>query len=328
MSDLETRAEEIRGEALAWLARLQRADLSEADGEAFEAWLVNPAHRDAYAVALSVWHEYEAAAPAVLVELDAMRAPTHVIAFGRKAAPSRRWLIGAGGFAAAASLAVVLIPPMLAASQVQTFATGKGERREIALADGSTVHLNAETTLKVRYTGDRRAIEMAEGEAIFDVRRDAARPFTVATPSREVRVLGTQFDVRSRSGDLTVTVAHGRVQVSPHEGADGGAYLLTRGQRLRVASSGAEAVRFVDPGEAFAWRAGRLIYREQPLSEVVADLNRQFTTQIEIGDAELAAMPITGVIVLDDANAVLARLSLMLPIRSVPSPSGHRLLRK
>jgi transmembrane sensor len=211
---------------------------------------------------------------------------------------------------------------------VQTFATGKGERREIALADGSTVHLNAETTLKVRYTGDRRAIEMAEGEAIFDVRRDAARPFTVATPSREVRVLGTQFDVRSRSGDLTVTVAHGRVQVSPHDGADGGAYLLTRGQRLRVASSGAEAVRFVDPGEAFAWRAGRLIYREQPLSEVVADLNRQFTTQIEIGDAELAAMPITGVIVLDDANAVLARLSLMLPIRSVPSPSGHRLLRK
>ena len=156
---------------------------------------------------------------------------------------------------------------------------------------------------------------------------DARRPFTVAADQRIVRVLGTQFDVRSRSGDLTVTVARGKVEVRP-SAASAQAFTLVPGQRLEVERTGRAQLHAVDPQEAFSWRAGRLVYRNQPLSEVVADLNRQFVEQIEIGDPALAQTPITGVIVLDDPNSVVARLSLMLPIRSVPSDRGLLLLRK
>jgi transmembrane sensor len=229
----------------------------------------------------------------------------------------------------AAGLAVAFLPPMLMQPPVQEFVTGKGQHQRVTLADGSVVDLNAETRLSVRFAGSRRRVVIGDGEAIFDVAHDAKRPFTVEASGRVVRVVGTQFDVRNRQGALTVTVACGKVEVRPLAAAASGRdFLLNPGQRLEIDRSGAEAVKAVDPQETFSWRAGRLVYRGQPLADVVADLNRQFPEQIEISDPELGRTPITGVIVLDDPRAVIARLSLMLPIRSVPSERGLLLLRK
>jgi len=312
-------------EATAWLARLQRADLSERDSLDFDAWLsAAPANRAAYRRALAVWHEFDAGAAAVMDQLaaDARKASL-------RGGLSRRWLLGAGGMAAAASVAALVLPGLLAETVVQTYVTGKGERKRITLADGSTVDLNAETRLQVSFSRSARQATLGDGEAIFDVAHDKRRPFTVAASSRIVQVVGTQFDVRNRQNEITVTVARGKVQVRPlSASAPGRQFLLTPGQRLEVGATGLEQLKSVDPQEAFSWRAGRLVYRGEPLSEVVADLNRQFVQQVEISDPELARIPITGVIVLDDQNAVMERLSLMLPVRSVPSDRGLLLLRK
>jgi transmembrane sensor len=328
MSSMAIAEERELAEASAWLARLQREDVSEQDGLDFEAWLeATPGNRDAYTQALAVWHEFELAAPQVQDELAAGQRRGVVVLRG---AATRRWWMGAGGAAIAAGLAVAVLPGILAQqATAETYATGKGERKRVTLADGSIVDLNAETRLAVTYERKARKVVLGEGEAIFDVAHDADRPFTVTAPNREVRVLGTQFDVRSRQGELTVTVARGKVQVRPMSAAtQGRLFLLTPGQRLEVASSGREQLVAVDPQEVFSWRSGRLIYRGEPLANVVADLNRQYVEQIEISDPELGRMPITGVIVLDDQPTVVARLSLMLPIRSVPSDRGLLLLRK
>ena len=144
-----------------------------------------------------------------------------------------------------------------------------------------------------------------------------------------MRVLGTQFDVRNRTGDVTVTVARGRVEVRPVASSKAGqAFALRPGQRLAIGRTGVAELSAIDPQEALGWRAGRLVYRGEPLAEVVADLNRQFVEQIEVTDPALARLPVTGVIVLDDQASVAARLSLMLPVRSVPSERGLLLLRK
>ena len=82
------------------------------------------------------------------------------------------------------------------------------------------------------------------------------------------------------------------------------------------------------PQETFGWRQGRLVYRNQPITEVVADLNRQFPEQIAIGDPDLNQVRITGVVVLDNPQAVTKRLALMLPIRTISSDRGLTLLRK
>lgn len=316
--------ERALADASVWLARLQSDALTEADGLEFDAWLdAAPENRAAYVRALDLWQAFEVAAPDIAAELAAGERRTAL----KRSGATRRWWVAAGGVAVAATVAAAVMPGLLMGSATaETFTTGKGERKRVTLADGSIVDINAETKLTVTLERGARKVEMAEGEAIFDVAHDAKRPFTVAAASRVVRVLGTQFDVRSRQGELTVTVARGKVQVNPQ--AAGRAFVLTPGQRLKVASSGHEDLRAVDPQEAFSWRSGRLIYRGESLGAVVADLNRQYVQQIEVTDPELARMPITGVIVLDEQPKVVERLSLMLPVRSVPSDRGLLLLRK
>ena len=312
-------------DANAWLVRLQRDDVSGDDALDFEIWLAADAgNAVAYRRALALWHEFEASADAVLATLadDGRKLRAEV-----RRGPTRRWLAGAGGFAIAAGLAVAVVGPMVSEPSVQTYATGKGQHQRVTLADGSVVDLNAETRLSVSFSGKARQVTLGDGEAIFDVVHDAARPFTVAASSHTVRVVGTQFDVRNRGDDLSVTVARGKVEVRP-TASSGRTFRLTPGQRLDVDRSGTGSLSAFDPQEAFGWRSGRLVYRAEPLANVVADLNRQYVQQIEVSDPQLGKMPITGVIVLDGQAAVITRLSLMLPIRSVPSAEGLLLLRK
>lgn len=312
-------------DASAWLARLQRDAVSESDISEFEAWLAqSPDDAAGYRQALALWQEYEVAADAVLDQLAQDTRPVPL-----RRGPSRRWLTGAGGLAIAAGLAVAVLTPMLSEPAIQTYATGKGQHQRVTLADGSVVDLDAESRLSVSFSGAARRVTLGEGEAIFDVAHDSRRPFTVETANRIVRVVGTQFDVRNRRGDLSVVVARGQVQVRPTAAQSSGrAFNLTPGNRLDVDRAGVERLSRVDPQEAFGWRSGRLVYRGEPLANVVADLNRQYVAQIEISDPDLARMPITGVIVLDGQASVVARLSLMLPIRSIPSDDGLLLLRK
>jgi len=319
-------------QASAWIARLG-GEVTAEDGVAFDAWLgADAGNRAAYRRAVGLMAAFEARAGEVLAQLDAFAPPAPV---RRSAAPARRratawrWAAPAGGLALAAGLAVAVLPSMLAGpTTVASYATGKGEhRRNLQLADGSVVDLDAGTRLTVSIGRHERRVTLAEGQAIFDVAHDASRPFVVAAGDRLVRDIGTEFDVEREPGRLAVTVARGRVSVEP-TAAGGRAIELGAGQRLAIDDAGVGQLTSVDPAETFSWRAGRLVYRGAPLSAVVADLNRQFVEQTTIADPDLARTPITGVIVLDNPRAVMSRLALMLPIKAVPSDKGLVLQRK
>ncbi|WP_068877252.1 MULTISPECIES: FecR domain-containing protein [unclassified Phenylobacterium] len=305
-----------REDAAAWVVRLEAGDLGDAEAAAFDAWLsASPANAAAFDAALAVSHAYAAAADEVALALSQ-----------RRPAPSRptnrRALVGFGLMAAAAALAVVVVPE-ISGPQTQTYATAKGERRTVALADGSTVDLNGGARLSVSLGRDGRRVTLAEGQAVFDVAHDARRPFTVAAGDRTIRVVGTQFDVRRLGGKVSVTVARGAVEVRPADGAAGKAYRLHPGQRLdHVEGAAATRVAAAEPAEVLGWRSGRLVYRQQPLSDVIDDLNQQFSTPIRVDDPELAATPISGVLVLDDQDAVIRRLALLVPISAVRSDAG------
>ena len=328
-----------RAQAAAWVVRLG-GDATGEDGVEFDAWLqAAPGNRAAYRRALVLWCEFDARAGDVLAELTAVGAQASARPPAARRSASRlvppagrrrsalRWLTPIGGFALAAGLALAVLPPtVLKPATSTTYATGRGQHQRVALGDGSVIDLDAETRLRVTIAGSERRVALAEGQAIFDVVHDARRPFLVQAGGRTVRDVGTQFDVRQRAGELTVTVARGRVEV----GSDGSGQpvLLGPGQRLQVDRASVSQLSVVDPAETFSWRAGRLVYRAQPLADVVADLNRQFVEQTVIADPELGKLPITGVIVLDNPRAVMTRLSLMLPIKAVPSDRGLTLLRK
>lgn len=305
-----------RDDAAAWVVRLEAADLGEAEALAFDSWLSDsPENTLAFDAALSVSQTYAAAAAPLARGLSGRRVP-------RQPAIGRRAVVGVGAMAAAAAMAV-LVAPQLTVAQTESYITAKGERRTVELSDGSKVDLNGGTHLTVAFDREARHVRLEGGQAVFDVTHDARRPFFVAAGDRMVRVVGTQFDVRRLGGKVSVTVARGAVEVRPNEGSTGRAFRLRPGQRLEhVEGRPGAVVVAAEPSEVLGWRTGRLVYRGQPLSEVVSDLNQQFSTPILIEDSTLAAMPISGVLVVDDQDAVIRRLALLVPVSAVRSGAG------
>lgn len=315
-----TTAADARREAAAeWVVRLASREVSEAEALAFDAWLSDSdGNRAAYDAALGVWMAYGVDAPAVLEGLSTDRRERP-----RWGLRPRSAAIAAMGAAAAAAAVAAILPALAPASPAQTYATQAGEHRSVTLADGTRIDLNAATRLTVAYRRRERDVTLAEGEAAFDVTHDLRRPFVIAAGDRAVRVVGTEFDVRRRAGQLSVSVARGAVEVLPRGDATGEAFRLHPGQRLDHAEGGGEArIALIAPDEALSWRSGRLVYRGEPLAQVVADLNAQFRNPIRIADPALAAEPISGVLVLDDESAVVRRLALLVSAHAIPSDGG------
>jgi transmembrane sensor len=307
-----------RSDAAAWVVRLEAGDLGETEATRFDAWLsTHPENATAFDSALAVSRAYADNAPALTIGLSRRRGPP-------EPSLARRTVVNLGVITAAAAVAVAVVGPQFGGAPLSTaYSTAKGERKTVHLADGSTIDLNAGTRLSVTLTRNARQVTLDEGQAVFDVVHDAGRPFTIAAGDRTVVDVGTQFDVRRRGGRLSVTVAEGSVEVRPSAGGSGQAYRLHPGQRLdHLEGARQTLVAAASADEVLGWRAGRLVYREQPLGEVVADLNQQFRTPMRIDDPQLAATPISGVLILDDQDAVIRRLALLVPIRAVRSDAG------
>jgi transmembrane sensor len=306
-------------EAASWVVRLQADDVSEDDALAFDAWLAAaPAHARVYDAVTGACREFATNSEAVREGLRARR----------PARPRLGPLYAAAGALAATVAVVALVVPAMAPPKTEVYATRTGEHRSVTLADGSRVDLNGATRLRVTLRREDRQVVLDQGQAVFDVAADKRRPFLIAAGDRMVRVVGTQFDVRRRAGRVSVTVTRGTVEVAPNGQGSGQAFRLHPGQRLEhqegatLAKVGAAA-----PDQALGWRSGRLVYRGQPLSDVVADLNAEFATPIRIADPALAATPISGVLILDDEPAVVRRLALLVSAQAVPSDGGVMLQR-
>src|SRR5262249_28353313 len=120
-----------------------------------------------------------------------------------------RWL------AAAAAVGAVALGVWMTRLSTERFNTPVGELREIQLADGSIVNLNAQSEVVVQFTRSERDIRLARGEAMFKVARDPARPFRVRTTNAIVEAVGTQFNVNARpDGTTTVAVLEGKVKLA------------------------------------------------------------------------------------------------------------------
>ncbi len=204
----------------------------------------------------------------------------------RTATRRRRWratTLAAGLAAAAMMLALFMNRPPATLAYV----TAAGEQRAIELADGSAVHLNAQSHLKVQFDGDSRALELVAGEALFDVARDPHRPFTVRSANTLVEALGTQFNIDMRSTATEVSVVEGRIRISvdtPASLASGphGQHRATvptnelrAGETAFIGTGGTiQRQAHTDIARAIAWREKRTVFQRTPLEEVVREFNR------------------------------------------------------
>jgi transmembrane sensor len=311
----EDRPMEVADAAAHWFARLADEAASGEDWLAFEQWLgASPAHAAAYEKLEAIWVDLDEAAEDIMAALDA---PVSLDAHrAARARPSRRVWLGAGA-GLAASLAVGVFTMADWAAPAETFVTAPGQTRQVTLADGSKVWINAGSRLEVRLRRRDRQVQMAEGEAVFDVIHDAERPFRIDTGDREVRVVGTEFNVRQRGDRFALSVRRGLVEVRPSGAPAASPARVAAGMSLTHQRGAAQSqLTQASPDGAFAWTRGQLVYAAAPLSEVAADLTLSLGRPVRVADPATGQIRFTGVLALDDKDAVPRRLEAFAPVRA------------
>ena len=156
-------------EAIEWLARLRAKDVTAAERGEFAVWLSRGENKANFDATLALWEQLE-----VLGTLDVPIPSSSKLG---------RWL----PLATAASLILGLLMTVVYQNLGDEFNTATGEQRRVVLQDGSTVHLNTNSTATVRLKNDKRYVKLESGEAYFNVSADVERPFVVSTEDRQRR---------------------------------------------------------------------------------------------------------------------------------------------
>lgn len=165
-------------------------------------------------------------------------------------------------YAAAAVMALLLIPPSFAYLYIKEIVVSPGEHRSMILPEGSVVELNADSRLSYKpfWWMVSRHVTMT-GEAFFDVKK--GNEFKVQTANGTVVVLGTSFNVFSRGHKFDVVCVTGRVEVS------------AKGKSVQLTPELTPNHRIAD------WRQGKFYFTNTPLQEVIEEIERQYDITID-----------------------------------------------
>lgn len=279
--------------ALQWFSRINEQP-GQAEGAAFKRWLLaDPAHRTAYQQAQALWQK--SAAPAArLADEEHESLQRYLDAMARPPAYGRWRRTAALAMAACLVLAVGVAGGWRPGNWWQDLRadySSAGQVRLVALADQSQVTLDAGSAIAVDFAHGERRVRLLHGAAFFQVTH-TGEPFLVEAAGGEVRVLGTQFEVRDQGEGAQVTVRNGRVAVSPAQGAV--ARELTANQQVAYSAGTVGDTLAVDSDNRLAWREGWLNYYQAPLAQVVEDLGRYYPGRILLLDGELGQRKVSG----------------------------------
>ncbi|WP_054530728.1 FecR domain-containing protein [Erythrobacter sp. SG61-1L] len=228
--------------------------------------------------------------------------------------------------AVAASLAAVLAfswqPLRFALAPAQTYETGPGQVREVTLADGSIVVLNGASSIQVTIAGERRYVKLQEGEALFEVRHDKERPFTVAAGDGRVTVLGTRFDLALNGEQVDLEVTRGLVRFAGQGGDASGVLVPAAHRSALVKGRPTEPERFDVQGDP-AWRGGWLEVADMPLERLVPRLERWTGKTIVVQDRSLLAKRVAGRFRLSEPGVVLESLGVIYGFSVRETPQSY-----
>lgn len=293
----------IETEARHWVVYLNSGEPDPAQLAVFDSWLgADPAHRQAF--------EFYERLMADIALLPAPVDPPPIAArlpwYGQL--PPRS-LVAAGAAVLSLIAGIILVQPRagesgpgVIASSADPYATGVAEIRDVILEDGSRVTLGAASRIEPVFSDSMRVVTLYEGEAFFDVTPDPGRPFYVGAGDRQIRVVGTSFDVRQGRETVRIAVVEGIVEVikaqDPFqaEAARVSAVpdVLRAGDEVVARIGSAEKTKgVIEPQEAAPWRRGWLSYENASLAEIIDDANRYSRRQLVLTDDSLSTLRMT-----------------------------------
>ena len=337
---------EMTQQAHLWLAQIDDGPLNSEQQQAFEQWLnTSPQHTILFAEAEMMWHglsqpDVKQALTPLLEPPQASRRQTGWQTISEKWNQIRySWPLLTGTLAATALVFLLWFSPSppapvkTSAPQMVQYQTDRGQSRLLRLNDGSQITLAPGSLISVQFSRQVRQVTLDHGSAFFQISHHPIRPFIVTSGGAEVVVTGTEFDVRRKKNSVYVAVEKGAVDVSlalPNwqERSDinqrkpwqrrPGALLskvsLSAGQEVKAHRlSGLGQVAAIPQGMLGAWRKGKLIYINEPLEEIVEDINR-FSSVPVILAPSADQLKVSGTFHSHDIPGMLTSLEAALPI--------------
>lgn len=326
--------------AVDWHVRMVSGEMSRADMAAFEDWLrASSLNAEAYAHLADIWDGMAPLADAAVVR-EGLRPQGETPPARQGGLVAVLWgALGAAPTAAgmACALVVGVAATQYSAVDESLYRTAVGEREVIELADGSTVTLNTASAVDIDYLPNERRITLKAGQANFKVATDARRPFIVHAGEGSVRALGTEFDVYKSSDSVRVTLIEGRVRVASLASAEDAPAAPTReheqvpftvdldaGEQAEIAAVGGvvAAAEPVDIERVTAWREGKVSFRNTPLAEAVAEMNRYSAAQITLADGALDDLRVSGVFRVSNSDHFVNALESLFDVEARRSVDG------
>jgi ferric-dicitrate binding protein FerR (iron transport regulator) len=170
-------------------------------------------------------------------------------------------------------------------NQINTLTTPKGGQWELKLPDGTNVWLNSASALHFPNTfkNQQKRIVTLEGEAYFEVAKDAAHPFIVISGNQQVEVLGTHFNINNYSDEpaIKTTLLEGSVRVRAR--GDARPSMLKPGLQS-INNDHQLEVKSVDTDEVMAWKNGYFQFDDEPITSVMRKLSRWYDVQVNYED--------------------------------------------
>ncbi|OYY90336.1 MAG: hypothetical protein B7Y45_08585 [Sphingomonas sp. 28-66-16] len=311
-----------RLEAARWADRIAD-DGGRRRSRRFEAWMADPDNAAAFDVIVAA--RSSSAALAGEAELLALRheAVARTSLRRSRLSPSL-WVPMAASLAIVAPLAlwhVDRVPrTMPAASEGEpVYRTGIGQKLAMTLEDGSRVTLDTDSRLRVAYSATERRLVLDRGQAMFEVAKHRARPFVVAAGDQTVTAHGTAFDVRISEDQVRVVLVEGKVSVASRHARS----VAMEPNDMLIATPGNVAIqKLADASDAARWREGILVFKDQPLAEAVAELNRYSRHQLVLGDDRARQLRISGSFRTGEVASFVEALELGFPVRVTALPGG------
>lgn len=320
--------EDASSAAAWWDARLRSPLCTPDDRKAFAAWCTaseeNRAAFDRLQTMVRALHGASASDPRLRSIRDRARAAA--------ALRTRRTALAAslvGGLLIGGGALGGYLYTTARTEPVSIYRTVPGERSTVRLADGSVVVLNSKTEVRVSYRRNARNLELVSGEALFDVAKDAKRPFRVRAARRDIVAVGTAFDVRLDPAEIQVTMIEGKVKVSPagRWAQRPEPQYLTPGQRMVAGINALESrIEAADLSRETAWLEDKVIFEGEPLKNALMEISRHTERPIRIGDASLSNLPISGMFKTTQPENFIAALTAYYPISAVTSANGEVVL--
>ncbi len=308
----------LHKEARAWVSRLKTSSLTSRQARELRRWCGrSPSHASAFARARELW--------------DAM--PQHREDWLREAKltqkrghrPLRRALLG--GLLLGGGLYLVARPPLQLwpslADLRADYRTGAGEQRRVQLLDHVWLDMNTRSRLNVSddpHLG--RVVALLEGEVEVRQSERSASVCTVFAGAGSIQTFNGRSNIRYVNGETEVTCLSGSAQVD----FGGQGYRLAAGERLVYGRHTISAVQTVLEKDFPAWRQGRLVFHEQPLSQVVAELNRYWAGHVILRDASLGSILVSFGVSLDNLSEALDILQQLYGLDAMRLPGGIALL--